>query len=192
MRVYFKEPVSDPQCSLEFLFPNETEIPARHIDSADLVAYNTLDARRFKLLQKDLMDLVIKVNNYLEHVETPVESKALTCYRPYFIKCRGTAKKAGLSPYIFSFVVYISTAYGESSLTLQLKKDWQVAAYTRGNGIASEVIKDVIKAFSWQSQVGVQFEAYSEFRTAITDSLAHSLWRDQRGFNIPSEEYVAA
>lgn len=189
MKVYFEAPRTAPHCQLDYVFPNDRDVPISYSGEA-LIARFMEDAEYYRTVQKDLMDLATLTWHYLDGFECTIEGRALMYYRSQSLVSKGMCKKLNLPKALFSFGTVIQTAYGECSFYLQPKLSQSLCVYSTGMGIAEEVIRKVIMPYIWKPRVSIEFRPHSEFRELCARSSPTHRWYGMqgRGFNIPLEE----
>lgn len=188
MKVYFKPPEYDSQTK-ELVFPHTKDVPAHNGYSNDFKVKSEDDAKYFKLLQIDLMELVSQVGKYLSDLDNG--GRAIIVYKGFTLNVKGRAKELGTPPYIFTFGLVIATPQGESDLNIYVHKNNEVCIECDYYGLSLLVFKNVVEKFDWKSKPRFDIRLYSKFRSIVKNTFRRPDWdwRNERAFNIPSEEY---
>lgn len=189
MNVYFEIPRTAPYCQLDYVFPNDHDVPTSY-SGATLIARFAQDAEYYRTVQKDLMDLATITWQFLKGFECATKGNALIYYRSQPLASKGECKKLNLPKSLFSFGTVIQTAYGECDFYLQPKPNQSLCVYSTGMGIAEEVIRKVIMPYVWEARISIGFQPHSKFRELCARSSPTHRWYGMqgRGFNIPLEE----
>lgn len=188
MKVYFEAPRTTPYCLLDYVFPNDHDVPIS-LSGEILIARVAEDLEYYRTIQKDLMDLATITWHYLEEFECVVESRALVYYRSQPLISKATCKRL-LPMQLFSFGTVMQTAYGECDFYLQPERNHSLCIHSTGMGIAEEMIRKVIMPYMWKARVSIEFQPRSKFRELCARSSPTHRWYGMqgRGFNIPPEE----